>query len=660
MINSVESDTTGIGKRFSRKIFGSPKNFNDPGIFHKIALIPFFAWIGLGADGLSSSAYGPEEAFRSLGSHSYLAVFLAFASVLTVTVISYSYSKIIEHFPNGGGGYVVATKLLGKNTGVVSGSALIIDYIMTVTVSIASCSDALFSYLPLQYHHYKIYFAAALIVLMIVLNIRGAKESIQILVPIFMVFILTHLLLLGYGIFSNLMEFSNVFESIHTNASNDLSSMGFIAMLLIFVRAYSLGGGTYTGIEAVSNGLQIMRSPKVQSGKRTMLYMAASLSIAAGGLFLCYLLVGVEFEQGKTLNAVLANTLYSDWAFGSTIAFITIFSEGALLFVAAQAGFIDAPRVMANMALDMWLPRKFAALSERLTMRNGIVMIGVFSLILLFYTKGSISALVIMYSINVFLTFTISQFAMVRFYFLRRKTDNEWMKHIAVFVIGLVMCSLILIIIVFEKFSEGGWLTLLVTSVLILICFLIRKHYENVKNDMKILEDNLPEIDDNLHLELPELNKNDRTAVQLVGGYDGFGIHTFFSIIKAFPGLYKNFVFVSIAVIDHELFKENETVDELINIKSIALQNYVKLANKCGFNAEYQIKTSTDVIESATETCIEISKQYRNLTVFTGKLSFRIEKYFHKILHNETSTSIQRRLQWHGITNVILPIRIRN
>ena len=121
---------------------------------------------------------------------------------------------------------------------------------------------------------------------------------------------------------------------------------------------------------------------------------------------------------------------------------------------------------------------------------------------------------------------------MVRFYFLRRKTDTEWIKHIAVFVIGLVLCATILIIIVFEKFSEGGWLTLLVTSVLISICFLIRKHYENVKNDMKILEDNLPEVDDNLHLELPELNKNDRTAVQLVGGYDGFGIHTFFSIIN--------------------------------------------------------------------------------------------------------------------------------
>ncbi len=660
MSTIVESDTIGIGNKLYRKLFGSPKNINDPGIFHKITLIPFFAWIGLGADGLSSSAYGPEEAFRALGSHTYLAVFLALATIITVTVISYAYSKIIEHFPNGGGGYVVATKMLGKNTGVVSGSALIIDYILTITVSIVSCSDALFSYMPLQFHQYRIYFAALLIVVMIVMNIRGAKESIKIMAPIFVLFILTHLLLLGYGIISHLMDFSKVVGEIHTNASSDFSSIGFIALLLIFVRAYSLGGGTYTGIEAVSNGLQIMRTPKVQSGKRTMLYMAVSLSLAAGGLFLCYVLVGVEFANGKTLNAVLADTLYGDWAFGSTLAFITIFSEGALLFVAAQAGFIDAPRVMANMSLDMWLPRKFATLSERLTMRNGIIMIGVLALILLFYTKGSISALVIMYSINVFLTFTISQFAMVRFYFLRRKTDNQWKKHIFIFVVGLILCVTILTITVFEKFTEGGWLTLAVTSVLISVCFMIKKHYNNVKNDIKILEENLPELPEDQLIELPAFHKSDRTAVQLVGGYDGFGIHTFFSIIRSFPGLYKNFVFVSIAVVDHELFKENETVDELIKHKTIALKKYVKLAKKMGFNAEYRIKISTDVIDSATDICLEISNEFRNLTVFTGKLSFRVEKFFHKFLHNETSSSIQRRLQWHGITNVILPIKIRN
>ena len=127
------------GKAFSfRKlryfIFGAPRNINDPKIFHKIALIPFLAWVGLGADGLSSSAYGPEEAFKSLGQYSHLAIFIALAVVITVFVISYAYSRIIEHFPYGGGGYIVATHMIGENAGVISGSALIVDYVLTITV----------------------------------------------------------------------------------------------------------------------------------------------------------------------------------------------------------------------------------------------------------------------------------------------------------------------------------------------------------------------------------------------------------------------------------------------------------------------------------------------------------------------------------------------
>ncbi len=165
-------------KKLKCFIFGAPRNINDPKIFHKLALIPFLAWVGLGADGLSSSAYGPEEAFKTLGQHTYLAVFIALATVITVFVISYAYSRIIEHFPFGGGGYIVATHMIGEKAGVVSGSALIIDYILTITVSIAACSDALFSYLPVEFQKFKIFFAALLILFMIIINMRGVKESI--------------------------------------------------------------------------------------------------------------------------------------------------------------------------------------------------------------------------------------------------------------------------------------------------------------------------------------------------------------------------------------------------------------------------------------------------------------------------------------------------
>jgi amino acid transporter len=644
--------------RFSQAIFGAPKNLNDPKIFHKMALIPVLAWIGLGADGLSSSSYGPEEAFRALGSHAYLALFLALATGITVFVISYAYSRIIEHFPHGGGGYIVATHMLGDRAGVISGSALIVDYILTITVSIAACSDAIFSYLPLKYQSFRVAFAAILIAVLIILNIRGVKESITGLAPIFAVFIITHMILLGYGIFSHVSDIVPVVSNAHTSLIADFGKIGFIGIFMIFIRAYSLGGGTYTGIEAVSNGLQIMRDPKVKTGKRTMAYMATSLAITAGGLFLCYLVVGVKLTEGKTLNAVLADNLFRGWHFGAALAVITIFSEGALLFVAAQAGFIDAPRVMANMAIDSWLPHRFGAFSERLTMRNGVLLVGIAALLLLFYTHGSIGALVVMYSINVFLTFSLSEFGMSRFFFMHRKTEKEWKKHISVHLTGLIMCVTILAITVFEKFLEGGWLTLVITSGFIGICYLIRNHYNKINLEKKkfdVLLDGIPATG------LPNtepVDKKKMTAIQLVSNFNGFGVHTFFTIVRQFPEFYKNFIFVSVVVVDQGLFKGEEHIDTHKKDVEDSLKKYVDLARKFGFPAEYRLETGTDLVKTATELCINVVHEFPRSAVFTGRLNFRIEKWYHRILHNEASFAIQKNLHWSGVTNVILPIRM--
>ena len=192
-----------LSSKIRRKLFGAPRDIQDTIIFHKISLIPVLAWIGLGADGLSSSSYGPEEAFRALGEHVYLAVFLALATALTVFIISYAYSRIIEHFPTGGGGYMVATHTLGQNAGVVSGCALLVDYMLTITVSVASCVDAIFSFLPMGLHQFKLAFGIFLIILLIILNLRGVKESVSLLAPIFITFVLTHAFMLGYGILTH-------------------------------------------------------------------------------------------------------------------------------------------------------------------------------------------------------------------------------------------------------------------------------------------------------------------------------------------------------------------------------------------------------------------------------------------------------------------------
>jgi len=648
-----------VGRKIRQAVIGRPRNIKDPSLFHKLALIPILAWIGLGADGLSSASYGPEEAFKVLGPHTYLALGLALATALTVFIISYAYSRIIEYFPSGGGGYIVATHTLGERYGVVSGAALLVDYMLTITVSIVSCGDAIFSFFPAAALPFKIPFEILAILFLVVLNLRGIRESVTTLAPIFVLFVLTHIVMIGYGLVQHAGEIGVVAGEVRSGYQNGLATLGFGGMALLFLRAFSMGGGTYTGIEAVSNGLQIMREPRVENGKRTMVYLSASLALTAGGILVCYLLLGVHPIAGRTLNAVLAERVFSGWGLGGVLALVTIFSEGALLLVAAQTGFVDGPRVMANMAVDYWFPHRFASLSDRLTMQNGVMLMGGAAVFLLIYSRGRISTLVIMYSINVFLTFSLSELGMSRFFIKNRRKEPHWKKHLPVHLTGLTLCLTILTITTLEKFTRGGWLTLVITSVVILLCYLIKGHYNRVRKGVRELDDMLTAViahrgDYNAEPTDPR----EMTAIQLVSGYSGFGVHTFLSIIRGFPGLYKNFVFISVAEVDAGAFKESEAIAHMTAAAKDALKKYVDLARRLGFPAESRLDMGTDVVKTASALCESVAREFPKSTVFAGQTVFRRPGLVNRILHNETAFAIQQELRWKGITTVILPIRI--
>jgi amino acid transporter len=651
--------------RLSRFLLGGRKDIRDPGIYHRMALIPFLAWVGLGADGLSSSAYGPDEAFRALGQHTYLAVGLAVATAITVFLISYSYSRIIEHFPHGGGGYVVATKLLGSRVGVVSGSALLVDYVLTITVSVASGTDAIFSFLRPEDAIYKLPTAIVAIVLLVLLNIRGVKESVVALMPIFLVFLGTHAILISWGILSNLSRLPEVTHGVATGFQTGLHALGGTGMLLLFLRAYSLGGGTYTGIEAVSNGLAIMRDPKVETGKRTMVYMAISLAVTAGGILVSYLLIGVHPVAGKTLNAVLAEGLATKWRLGpipigQVFIITTLVAEGALLFVAAQAGFIDGPRVMANMASDSWLPHRFAALSDRLTTQNGVLLMGGAALLALLYTKGSVSALVVMYSINVFVTFSLSELAMMRFYLKHRQDHPDWKRKLALFGVGALLCLLILAVVVYEKFAEGGWVTLGLTAGVVMLCFAIHRHYDQVRRSLSHLDQLFADVPtDPKREELGPCDPSRPTAVLLTGHYGGLGVHSVLTLLRMFPGHFTNIIFISVGVIDSGNFKGVAEVEALRKRTRDSLGKYVGLARRLGASAEYRLAIGTEVVEDAIKLGLEVAKEFPKTIFFSGKLIFEHRRWYHRFLHNETAYAIQHGLQFAGHPMVILPVRVR-
>src|SRR3989338_2219151 len=442
-------------KRIKNLIIGKARNIQDPLLFHKISLIAIFAWIGLGSDALSSSAYGPAEAFLALGKYSHLSVFIALMVASTILIISASYSQIVKLFPQGGGGYIVASKLLSPTAGMISGCALLIDYVLTITVSIASGVDAIFSFLPVEYHQWKLMFALLAIVFLIVINLRGVRESIFSLLPIFALFVLTHIFALAYGLFTHAPQVSQTITATAGDVSSALSSLGLFGFLFLLLHAYSMGAGTYTGIEAVSNAMPVLREPKVLTARRAMFYMTWSLVILVLGLMISYTLFGVEHVPGKTLNAVLFENIASSWPplLGRAFVLITLISEAALLFVAAQTGFLGGPSILANMAGDGWLPKRFTVLSDRFVIQNGILIMGFASLFMMILTRGSIGFLILLYSISVFITFCLSQLGMVHYWWANKIAG--WIKGIFLNGLGLLISVLILGSMLIVKFKSG-------------------------------------------------------------------------------------------------------------------------------------------------------------------------------------------------------------
>jgi amino acid transporter len=639
---------------FKQTLLGKPRDIRDPRLYHNLTLIAFLAWVGLGADGLSSSAYGPDEAYRAVLGHPYLAVLLTLATAGTVAVISLAYSRLIEHFPAGGGGYVVATKLLGPSFGVISGCALLVDYVLTITTSMASAIDQIFSFLPPHFDHWKVMVECLLIVGLIIMNLRGVKESVAIVVPIFMLFIATHVVVLagcvvlyGHKIPALAHDFSH---SLHT----DVRNLGLWGVFLLFMNAYSRGAGTYTGIEAVSNGVPIMREPRIATAKRTMLYMAASLAVTAGGILLAYYLVGVKPEEGKTLNATLVEHL----GIGQWFVVLTLVAEGGLLVVAAQTGFLDGPRVMANMALDGWLPHRFSALSERLTMHYGVMLIGAAAILSLFYTGGDVTTLVTMYSINVFVTFSLSQLGMIRFWLQKRHEGNS-AKDLATHFVAFIVCVLILVMVVAEKFTQGGWITLVVTAALIGLCVVIRRHYRGIRARVTQLSNILDDLPMTPKADVAkELSPNAPTAVMLVASYSGLGVHSLLSVLKTFPRHYHQVMFASVSVIDSGTFKGEAELAELEQQTVKNLENYMMVARRLGLPASSRHAIGTDPVSAAEDLCARIAEEFPRAVFFGGKLVFRHETWYTRFLHNETAFAIQRRLQWRGLPMVILPVRV--
>jgi hypothetical protein len=430
-----------------------------------------------------------------------------------------------------------------------------------------------------------------------------------------------------------------------------------------------MGAGTFTGIEAVSNGITVLREPRVETARHTMRYMAFSLAFMVLGLAIGYLIYGVTSEPGKTLNAVLFERATSGWNanYAVVLIFVALVSEATLLFVAAQTGFIGGPGVLANMSLDRWFPTKFSALSDRLVIQKGIMIMGGLSLVIMILSKGSVRFLVVLYSINVFITFVLSQLGMVRHWWTNRSIVKGWHRKLFINGVGLVLSAAILVLMLVFKFFEGGWITLLITGTLVGLAILIKRHYNSVRMLLGRL-DNLvtkPEFSDagllssaDLPVVEPKFDPKGRTAVLLVSGFNGMGLHTLFNVMRLFGGVFKNFIFVQVGVIDVGNFKGVQEVGHLESQAKNEVSRYVNLMKRNGLYAEGISEIGVDIIDEVMKITPKIIERFPAAMFFGGQLVFEKDSFVHRLLHNHIVFSLQRKLYNQGIPFVILPIRV--
>lgn len=658
-----------ILNKVKRTVIGNPRDLKDKNTFRQISLVVFLAWVGLGSDPLTSSCYGPEEIYRNLGSHVNLSIFVGLMTMFTIFIISTSYKHIIKLFHHGGGGYLVASRLISPNVGMISGSALLIDYVLTISISISSGADAVFSFLPIEFYPYKIVAALVAVGILILMNLRGVKESVTVIAPIFTIFLLTHLGLIIYSLTVHVPQMQDLVIQTRSDFSNSINELGIFGTLFLLMKAYSMGAGTYTGIEAVSNGIPNLREPRIKTAIKTMNLLAISLSVAVLGLIISYFLFDVHVQEGRTLNAVLLSNATQNWSpfIGNSFLLVTLISEAALLFAAAQTGFLDGPRVMANMAHDSWLPRRFSMLSDRLVSQNGILIMGIGAILVIWLSKAAVGFLVVLYSINVFITFSLSQFGMVKHWIQVRKSDKQWLGKLFVNGIGLLLTVFILAAVVVIKFKEGGWITILITGMLVLILSLIKRHYNKVGDDFariqEVMKSQVPELMKELQKKqkpkTEKITNEDMTAVFFVNGYSGIGLYSLISTLNKFHNVYKNFVFVQIGIVDADSFHKENMMTEITENIEQDLSKYVYLVKQLGYNAEYLYDVGTEVADEISKLVPEITSKYPNVIFMGGELVFSGVYRISRILHNYSLFAIQKRLYQMGQTLIVIPISFR-
>lgn len=488
--------TSTQGFNLGRAVFGEPIATRD--LPHQ-AISNFIGLAVFASDALSSTAYATEQILVVLvaaGSGAFsVAIPIALAIAALLIILTLSYRQTIHAYPNGGGAYIVARDNLGELPAQIAGAALLTDYVLTVAVSIASGVAQIASgFHGLQ--DYRVEFAVAVIIVMTVVNLRGVKESGRVFaVPTYFFLIAAFIMLIvaSYQYLTGHLV-PVVMSSIPDQIPIGMESLG----LFLLLRAFSSGCTALTGVEAISNGITAFKDPKSNNAAITLTWMSGILIILFMGFTLLARYVNAMPSYSETVISQMARAVFGN---GSPMYFIILIGTGLILLMAANTSYADFPRLAALHAGDGFLPRQFTFKGARLVFNWGILILGGLATLLVVFFKADTSALIPLYAIGVFLSFTMSQTGMVvRTWKLRNMKPGEeiktesttlrytptWPRQIMISAIGAIVTGIVMLVFIVTKFTEGAWFVTLLIPFLVFVFFRIHHHYENVAHRLRI------------------------------------------------------------------------------------------------------------------------------------------------------------------------------
>ncbi|MED3655491.1 APC family permease [Heyndrickxia sporothermodurans] len=444
----------------------------------------------LSSDALSSVAYGTEQILIVLATVSTMAFWynipIAIGVLFLLTALILSYRQIIFSYPQGGGAYIVSKENLGENPGLIAGGSLLVDYILTVAVSISAGTDAITSAFPILHEH-SVLIAIILVILITILNLRGLTESASVLAYPVYLFVFALVMMIFVGMFK--IATGQVSPNLHTSLGTPVAGIS----LFLLLRAFSSGCSALTGVEAISNAVPNFRKPAAKNAAATLALMGILLAILFTGItFLAYWF-GIAPKGNETVVSQIAAQ-----TFGRNFLYYFVQGTTALILVlAANTGFSAFPMLAYSLAKDKYMPRMFSIRGDRLGYSNGIIFLSVASIILIIAFKGKTEHLIPLYAVGVFIPFTLSQTGMI-LKWIRQKPEG-WVIKLITNLVGALISFLVLTILFVTKLHHV-WAVVIFLPIVVFIFHKIKRHYDAVGEQLRVSQPIAQDIEGNVFI----------------------------------------------------------------------------------------------------------------------------------------------------------------